>query len=103
MIVAWKLKGELWITLRLVTIFYTGVYKNKLFSILILASTMNYDSTVLGKKRRKFDRNYQRKGLVKGKFVRISTSPYKKASYSKGILPILKVKKKNSLYSKWHF
>lgn len=64
------------------------------YSILV-SIKINY--FILGKKRRKLDQNYQRKGLVKGKLVRMSTS-IKKASYSKGALPILKVRK-NSFYS----
>ena len=52
---------------------------------------------ILGKnKRRKFDQYYQRKGLVKGKFVRMSTS-IKKGKLFKGIFANPESKEKQLL------
>ena len=65
------------------------------YSILVSVK-INY--FILGKKTTKIGPKLPRKGLVKGKLVRMSTSIKKKASYSKGTLPILKVSK-NSFYS----
>jgi len=39
---------------------------------ILVSIKLNY--FILGKKRRKLDQNYQRKRLVKGKLVRMSTS-----------------------------